>query len=66
MSETPPETPLPLAPGDRVPDFLLPDPGGVIRSFYERTRGRPIVIAFMYGEDGVRQSQAIQARLERR
>ena len=45
MPERPPAKPLPLAPGDRVHDFFLPDPSGVVRSFYDRTRGHPIVVA---------------------
>lgn len=33
-----------LAPGDRTPNFVLPDATGQYRMFYERTRGRPVVL----------------------
>ena len=45
MPQASPSTPPALTPGDRVRDFFLPDPTGVVRSFYDRTRGHPIVIA---------------------
>ena len=34
----------PLARGDRVPDFLLPDSGGAGKFFYVEARGKPIVV----------------------
>ncbi len=34
----------PLAPGDRVPDFFLPDVAGDIKLFYVEARGKPIVV----------------------
>lgn len=33
-----------LAPGDRTPNFVLPDATGQYRMFYERTRGRPTAL----------------------
>lgn len=53
-----------LATGDRVPDILLPDPSGVVRSFYDRTRGNPIVIAAIAGL-GEARGRAALAALER-
>ncbi len=64
MRETPTDTPLSLTPGDRVPDFFLPDPDGVIRSFYDRTRGRPIVLATL-ARLGETRARATLATLER-
>ncbi len=34
-----------LAAGDRLPDFVLPDPSGQLRFFYQTVTGRPIVLA---------------------
>jgi predicted 2-oxoglutarate/Fe(II)-dependent dioxygenase YbiX/peroxiredoxin len=36
-----------LAPGDRCPNFVLPDAKGEFRAFYERVRGRPAVMLFV-------------------
>lgn len=38
--------PLAPAPGDRIPDLLLPEPSGNLVSFYDKSRGRPIIVAF--------------------
>jgi predicted 2-oxoglutarate/Fe(II)-dependent dioxygenase YbiX len=34
----------PLAPGDRVPNFVLADQEGAFRAFYERSRGNPLAL----------------------
>ncbi len=39
-----------LAPGDRVPDFVLPDAEGAFRHFYERAQGRPIALLLLAGK----------------
>jgi predicted 2-oxoglutarate/Fe(II)-dependent dioxygenase YbiX/peroxiredoxin len=36
--------PADLAPGDRFPNFVLPDQTGAARSFLERARGNPILL----------------------
>jgi predicted 2-oxoglutarate/Fe(II)-dependent dioxygenase YbiX/peroxiredoxin len=36
--------PVELAPGDRFPNFVLPDQSGAARSFLERAKGNPILI----------------------
>ncbi|WP_395019040.1 2OG-Fe(II) oxygenase family protein [Dongia sp.] len=36
--------PIDLAPGDRFPNFILPDQSGAGRSFLERARGNPILL----------------------
>ncbi|MEE8271610.1 MAG: redoxin domain-containing protein [Alphaproteobacteria bacterium] len=36
----------PLAPGDRAPDFLLPDQDKAVDPFYDLVRGGPIVLHF--------------------
>jgi predicted 2-oxoglutarate/Fe(II)-dependent dioxygenase YbiX/peroxiredoxin len=36
--------PVELAPGDRFPNFILPDQSGAARSFLERARGNPILL----------------------
>ncbi len=41
----------PLAPGDRCPNFLLPDSSGAFHAFYERVRGRPTALLFVPGSD---------------
>ena len=64
MPENPSTKPPPLTPGDRVRDFFLPDPAGVVRSFYDRTRGRPIVVAAIAGL-GAARARATLAALER-
>lgn len=46
----------PLTPGDRVPNFILPDQTGAHRVFYERVRGGPIALIF-YPEN--EQNQAL-------
>lgn len=38
-----------IAPGDRAPNFVLPDADGAFRMFYERAKGRPIVLLFFPG-----------------
>jgi predicted 2-oxoglutarate/Fe(II)-dependent dioxygenase YbiX len=35
---------VPLAPGDRVPNFMAADQHGAMRPFYERTLGRPLLL----------------------
>ena len=37
--------PAELAPGDRFPNFILPDQSGAARSFLERAKGHPLLIA---------------------
>jgi predicted 2-oxoglutarate/Fe(II)-dependent dioxygenase YbiX/peroxiredoxin len=39
----------PLAPGDRVPDFILSDPSGSRRQFYNEVTGRPLVLVAASG-----------------
>ena len=34
-----------LAAGDRLPEFVLPDPSGQLRFFYQTVTGRPVVLA---------------------
>ena len=41
----------PLAPGDRCPNFLLPDAGNAFHAFYERVRGRPTALLFVSPSD---------------
>ena len=41
----------PLAPGDRCPNFLLPDAGNAFHAFYERVRGRPTALLFVPAAD---------------
>lgn len=41
----------PLAPGDRCPNFLLPDIGNAFHAFYERVRGRPTALLFVPATD---------------
>src|SRR5262245_58355602 len=36
--------PVDLAPGDRFPNFVLPDQSDAARSFLERAKGRPLLI----------------------
>jgi predicted 2-oxoglutarate/Fe(II)-dependent dioxygenase YbiX len=36
-----------LLPGDRAPNFSLPDSTGKLRMFYEETRGLPVVLYFL-------------------
>ncbi len=36
--------------GDRAPDFALPNPDGTFFMFYERARGRPMVMVFYPGD----------------
>ncbi len=35
--------------GDRAPNFVLPDQGGSLTMFYERTRGLPVALVFLRG-----------------
>ncbi|MEE8535190.1 MAG: 2OG-Fe(II) oxygenase [Kiloniellales bacterium] len=35
--------------GDRAPNFVLPGPDGAFLMFYERTKGRPVVLLFCPG-----------------
>jgi predicted 2-oxoglutarate/Fe(II)-dependent dioxygenase YbiX/peroxiredoxin len=41
----------PLAPGDRCPNFLLPDIANAFRAFYERVRGHPTALVFVPASD---------------
>ncbi len=41
----------PLAPGDRCPNFLLPDATGAFHAYYERVRGRPTALLFVPSSD---------------
>jgi predicted 2-oxoglutarate/Fe(II)-dependent dioxygenase YbiX/peroxiredoxin len=36
-----------LAPGDRVPNFVLSDQSGAFRAFYERARGNPLALVVL-------------------
>ena len=36
--------PTELAPGDRFPNFILPDQSGTARSFLERAKGQPLLV----------------------
>ena len=36
-----------LAAGDRLPDFVLPDPSGQLRFFYQTVTGRPVVLVLL-------------------
>jgi len=47
-----------------VPDLFLPDPGGVIRSFYDRTHGHPIMVCAI-AHLGEPRGRAALAALER-
>lgn len=38
------QTVQPFAPGDRVPNFRLPDQDGMRRSFYHELKGKPIIL----------------------
>lgn len=49
----------PLCRGDRVPDVLLPEPGGTSVSLYDKSRGKPVVV--MLGIDLAGLSDAIRA-----
>jgi predicted 2-oxoglutarate/Fe(II)-dependent dioxygenase YbiX/peroxiredoxin len=40
-----------LAPGDRCPNFVLPDAKGEFRAFYERVHGRPTALLFVPATD---------------
>ena len=46
-----------LAPGDRFPNFLLPDQSGATRSFLERAKGNPLAVL---GDGDDRALQAMQ------
>lgn len=35
-----------MAPGDRAPNFLLPDQSGKVTMFYDQVTGRPVVLLF--------------------
>ena len=37
--------------GDRAPDFVLPGPDGKFYQFYERTKGRPLILIFYPGRN---------------
>ncbi|MBT7731016.1 MAG: redoxin domain-containing protein, partial [Rhodospirillaceae bacterium] len=39
-----------IAVGDRAPDFVLPGPDGKFYQFYERVRGRPVLLIFYPGK----------------
>lgn len=45
MENVNPRNPPPT-PGDRIPDLLLPSAGGNVVSLYDKSRGRPMVVAF--------------------
>jgi predicted 2-oxoglutarate/Fe(II)-dependent dioxygenase YbiX len=44
-----------LEPGDRLPEFMLPDHTGVVRGFYQRTLGLGMAV-FLDSDDALRQS----------
>jgi predicted 2-oxoglutarate/Fe(II)-dependent dioxygenase YbiX/peroxiredoxin len=46
--------PVELAPGDRLPNFILPDQSGAARSFLERAKGNPILIVGDSDDAGLR------------
>jgi predicted 2-oxoglutarate/Fe(II)-dependent dioxygenase YbiX len=60
-------TKLRLLPGDRAPNFTLPDRSGKLRMFYEETRGLPILLFFydrsFDAQEALSQIAAPQARL---
>ena len=35
-----------IAPGDRVPNFVLPDAAGTMRMFYGEVTGQQVILAF--------------------
>jgi len=49
--------PVALAPGDRFPNFILPDQSGHARSFMERARGLPMLIMADGDDAGLRSLQ---------
>lgn len=46
--------PFELAPGDRFPNFVLPDQSGAARSFLERAKGSPLLIVGDCDDAGLR------------
>ena len=55
-----------IAVGDRAPNFVLPGPEGPFLMFYERTKGRPVVLIFYPGQRSPGASAEVEAfvRLE--
>ncbi len=51
--------------GDRAQNFVLPDSAGKFRMFYERTRGRPVVLLFTPGRNHPAATAALQAFIRR-
>lgn len=51
-----------LTVGDRAPDFALPSPDGTFYMFYERARGRPMVMVFNPGGDAAQNLKALVRR----
>jgi predicted 2-oxoglutarate/Fe(II)-dependent dioxygenase YbiX len=49
--------PVALAPGDRFPNFILPDQSGQARSFLERANGNPLLILADSDDQGLRSAQ---------
>ena len=53
-----------LAPGDRFPNFLLPDQSGKVRSFLERAKGNLIVILADGDDAALRALQAVRPQAD--
>jgi predicted 2-oxoglutarate/Fe(II)-dependent dioxygenase YbiX len=53
--------PTELAPGDRFPNFMLPDQTGATRSFLERAKGNPLLILGDGPDDALRALAAAAA-----
>lgn len=68
MNAVPPQ--ITLAPGDRGPNFLLPDTTGRVWMFYERVRGNPFILLFVgdaaepAGREALSAAAALQDRYE--
>ncbi|MCI0430719.1 MAG: 2OG-Fe(II) oxygenase [Rhodospirillales bacterium] len=60
----PPGTPA-FGPGDRGPNFVLPDAGGRMLMFYERVRGNPFALLFL-GDLSSGEARAALARFAAR
>ena len=51
----------PLVPGDRVPNFLLPDQEGIKRSFYHELTGGPILLLALEGGEDAAANELVLA-----
>src|SRR3954465_14207232 len=52
--------PAELAPGDRFPNFVLPDQSGAARSFLERAKGNRILVVGDSDDSGLKALQQAQ------